>query len=318
MATSNGGRAIVDPWDRFDEFKGVDLSGFARALIEGQQSPAGCEVVHEGTRCDRPTHGGATVNGVRIACCNAHSRRALRGVTGDGFTRPIGAKLMPEHCEVVHDGVSCGRPVVRRAAVDGVGYACCGAHYRRAHGGMTSDGFTKPITGQPLPTCCEVVHDGVACDRPVESRATVDGVVYACCNAHRRRANRGLTGDAFTNPTSVCLPLPERCEVVHDGVRCDRPTQRRATVQGVVYACCAGHGDRAQSGKTGDGFTKPIGPRYLPLPKRCEVVHRGARCDRPTRMRATVEGVVYACCNSHLKRAQSGKTDDGFTKPIRT
>ena len=319
IVISGCGRAIVDPWDRFDGFKGVDLGGVARALIEEQLPlPEGCEVVHAGARCGRPTRCRATVGGERVACCDAHYHRAREGATGDGFTRPIGAFLLPERCEVVHRGARCDRSAATRATVGGVVYACCTTHYSRAQSGKTGDGFAKPIGSQPLPTGCEVLHDGVACDRPFASRATVDGVVYACCNAHCKRANRGLTGDAFTNPTSVCLPLPERCEVSHSGARCDRPTRKRATVEGVVYACCVGHESRAQSGKTGDGFTKPIGPLHLPLPEWCEVVHNGVRCVRPTLKRATVEGVVYACCAGHSGRAQGGKTGAGFTKPIRT
>jgi hypothetical protein len=125
------------------------------------------------------------------------------GVNPSGDLHQLLTTAIPERqqgCEVEHDGERCGKKTVARATVDGVSWACCQAHWIRAHAGKTREDFTKPIGRQPLPEGCEVGPPGARCERPAKKRATVGGVIFACCGGHVQRARAGKTGDEFTEP----------------------------------------------------------------------------------------------------------------------
>jgi integrase len=133
------------------------------------------------------------------------------GVNTNGDLHQLLTTAIPERqegCEVEHDGERCGKKLQARATVDGVSWACCEAHYRRAHyKGMTKAEFTNPIGRQPLPEGCEVEHDGVRCGKKTKARVTVDDISLACCQAHCGRAYNGkTTGEDFTNPIRAWTP----------------------------------------------------------------------------------------------------------------
>ena len=112
---------------------------------------------------------------------------------------------------------------------------------------------------------------------------------------------------------------PERktCEVEHDGQVCPREFSVNATVDGVEYACCSAHYERAKKlNKSGTEFTKPIG--LCALIDACEVTHEGRACGKSTFAWLTVEAQRLCCCAAHYHRHwAAGKTDADFTKPIR-
>jgi hypothetical protein len=133
-----------------------------------------------------------------------------------------------------------------------------------------------------------------------------------------------------THPTTTGAPItmadftetagePERktCGVEHDGQVCPREFSVNATVDGVEYACCSAHYERAKKlNKSGTEFTKPIG--LCALIDACEVTHEGRACGKSTFAWLTVEAQRLCCCAAHYHRHwAAGKTGADFTKPIR-